>query len=1578
MTDRIVPPLSAGEPYYDDYDEDKKFLRAIFRPGYSVQARELTQIQTILQKQIDRFGSHIFQNGSIVAGGETFFDKKVVYLKLLDTYSGSTVSVSSFLNQQIQDMTNTAISGRVIAVEEKTSNGSEPKTLIVQLDGNNTFSPGASIQVVDSAVYATLSSADDAVGNSSIVKINDGVFFINGFFVKMDASVLILEKYSNLPSYKIGLQINDSIVTESTDATLRDPAFEASNYSAPGAARYKIELTLSKRALNSTDDSKFVELMRVESGLVTTQVLNPQYSELEKTLARRTYDESGDYTVRPFNIILKNHIGTYLTGGISAANNSTSLLGYGTNFTQEVANNDYIQYGTATLGVSSVTVNTSLTTSNSTPFVIPANSVAKVVKDNYYTIQLDPGKAYIRGFEYETIGPSYLSSVRGRDSANVTSYDLSLNFGNYFFANSSNGFIDVSTTPIVDLHNTFTANVSSANNTWYNLTKIGTARVLAQDYVSGQGNTAIYRVHLYDIRLTTANASFANVNCLSSSSTKAATLDVSTASKDGANSANATLLTDVGFGTLVYQFPQQSIVPGSITGQSYTTKTSFTNQTLTAVANVATSPTLSLSSGQQYIGSGTLDAFTTRSDFIVVVRDRLTSNLVTGQVLDYANNNLRVSITGTTSAIVSASANATFVVDVISTVNQATSSPKTKTLVLANTAVCANVLQYPGILVTGQQTRIMSNIGQVQIASGYISNTNTWISLYLADVTAIKVIQDANTTADLINTSKDITNNFLFDNGQRDTFYDYAQIKLKPGYTAPTGNVIVLCSYYTHTGSGYATVDSYPNASSNGYALIPSFTSPTTGQVYTLRDSVDFRPRRIDANTASTPSDLTTTPSFTLQNARLFDPETQFVVSNFGYYLGRIDKVVLSKDLRFKLITGIPAVQPVSPADDPDAMTLYVLKVPPYTFDPRTVEVTYIENKRYTMRDIGRIEKRVQALEYYNSLNLLEKKATDMVITDADGLPRSKYGVLVDSFVGFQIADVTARDLFVSMDTQNGEMRPYFNQNIVPLDYTTSSGVTKSGNIYTLPYDTVFLAVQPYATTYEPVAAYSFANWLGSLKITPESDYWYDTTRAPDVNINLNGANDNWVQLGQLLSQISGNGVQNPFGTVWNAWQTQWTGSSSTIDSYSAATTVTPASSYLTQNPDPTLPGISNPEAINIYTIANYTSSVTTKEVRSGVQTTLSPETITQSLGDKILDVSIIPYIRAQDIVFVGKNFRPNRYLKAFFDDQDVTMFCERLDKITLNTAVSFADQLEQGEVVSTVGGFSANVVLSDGNLLYVKDLTGNVSANDALTGATSGLTANVVSYTHRSGNVVTANATTVTLSLRAATANSEYANAPIYITTGTGAGQARTILSYDSNTKIAVIDSSWTTVPTSNSRYTLGLPFTTPSGALAGIFHLPSITGHNFRTGQRVFRMVDTISGSLATCTTSGEDTFNAQGVLETKAAETVSIRVPTVVKTDVTDSRTTTTVTSGQTYIGGTTIYPSASDFAGPITANVVVNPAYANPAIPTQVVITPNLQTTNYGYNATPGTTDALLSGRLYADYPMTVPWAQANTA
>ena len=72
------------DPYFDDFDETKNFHRIMFRPAVPVQARELTQLQTILQNQIERFGDNIFAEGTIIKGCNFIFDSAYYYVKLPD------------------------------------------------------------------------------------------------------------------------------------------------------------------------------------------------------------------------------------------------------------------------------------------------------------------------------------------------------------------------------------------------------------------------------------------------------------------------------------------------------------------------------------------------------------------------------------------------------------------------------------------------------------------------------------------------------------------------------------------------------------------------------------------------------------------------------------------------------------------------------------------------------------------------------------------------------------------------------------------------------------------------------------------------------------------------------------------------------------------------------------------------------------------------------------------------------------------------------------------------------------------------------------------------------------------------------------------------------------------------------------------------------------------------------------------------------------------------------------------------------------------------------------------------------
>ena len=86
------------------------------------------------------------------------------------------------------------------------------------------------------------------------------------------------------------------------------------------------------------------------------------------------------------------------------------------------------------------------------------------------------------------------------------------------------------------------------------------------------------------------------------------------------------------------------------------------------------------------------------------------------------------------------------------------------------------------------------------------------------------------------------TANWTLDNGQRNNFYDHGRIQLTG--TAATGQLLVVMDYFTHSGTGYLSVDSYTAAT--GYDDVPAFISPTTGSRVELRDCIDFRPRRAD------------------------------------------------------------------------------------------------------------------------------------------------------------------------------------------------------------------------------------------------------------------------------------------------------------------------------------------------------------------------------------------------------------------------------------------------------------------------------------------------------------------------------------------------------------------------------------------------------------------------------------------------------------------------------------------------------------------------------------------------------------
>jgi hypothetical protein len=435
------------EPFYDDFDatngaKDENYMRILFRPGYAVQARELTQIQSIIQNQLKNFGDHIFQDGSPVFGGQITLDTNAKYLKLQTTYNGVDIDAVDFANTVISNSVGSEkIRARVIAVDDTQT---QPTLMVRYLRGNQ-FPNG---NVITTGTEFAQLTADAASGSGSVASIEEGVFYVDGFFVQVSPQTIVLDPYGNTPTYKVGLEIDDSIVDESEDQNLLDPAQNSFNYQAPGAWRYQFRLNLAKRTLNSIDDGKFFELLRVENGLVTKQVRYPIYSALEETLARRTYDESGDYTVRPFGVSLE--------------------------------------------------ANTACT-------------------DNFI-VNVEPGKAYVKGFEYETLGTQKINVAKARTSNTSTDYDLSVEYGNYLYANSivgsSAGLFNIAKLDVLELHCVPRANVNTVGTLGYNTSYMGTARVR-----NFKRDSAIeYLVYLTDINLqsntVTASATSVNANSI--------------------------------------------------------------------------------------------------------------------------------------------------------------------------------------------------------------------------------------------------------------------------------------------------------------------------------------------------------------------------------------------------------------------------------------------------------------------------------------------------------------------------------------------------------------------------------------------------------------------------------------------------------------------------------------------------------------------------------------------------------------------------------------------------------------------------------------------------------------------------------------------------------------------------------------------------------------------------------------------------------------------------------------------------------------------------------------------------------
>ncbi len=1386
-------------PYYDDFNESKKFHRVLFRPSFAVQGRELTQSQSILQNQIERLSDHVFEQGAMVIPGDVSYDLNYYAVKISSFTDSAAVGVTlnDFVGLTLTGATS-GVKARVVKVSA--TDGTDPNTLFVKYLNSGTNNTTTAFATETISVATTLQSTSTTVSavvsgtaTGSAASVKEGVYYINGFHVMVANQDLILDKYTNTPSYRVGLLVSESFVTQNDDLSLNDNAQGVSNTNAPGAHRFKIDLTLTKKSLSATDDSNFVELLRLKNGIIQNQVRTTEYAILEDTLARRTFDESGDYAVRDFDLDLREHL-------ISGTNRGIYTSGEGGLETKIAAG-------------------------------------------------LAPGKAYVKGYEIETIGTSFADVNKARDFDTQNNSNTRFDVGNYVNVNNvygspDIGFVsgDVAAFKELSFYREATSSRGTENaGSASDIKQIGrgkskgfehsTGTAVSNIFASSSLNSAVFKHYLFDIAMFThlncpKNQAFTNGEEITggTSGAKGTYESISTEQSHtitGATAANPVVITssntlqegqqvtinsvggmtELNGNTYTVKNPTASnfeldvngsaftaytsggtadhsvvvlsnvsgtFTPGeTITGgistntatiqanargfkgattydvssvkqigmagtPTFTADTVLTGSTLTGTMSIANSGTTITGFGTKFnteLRIGDSITFTTDAGSSItrivegiisdtsmevsvavggsdvstkssVSRNRTTLNdtdknvslfklpyetvktLKTTSNSGASDTNFKVrrhftqTLGSNGDATISAGTNETFVsyddkdysVSIMSTGSGGTGatgdflslsgnnhegdpiftlsgSPSGKSLVLdfgsnyaghkikiLATVSRSVVEEKTKTLVTGE-TRNHTSLADIKKQGG--------MRLSKADIYRLNSVKMATAFGTYSSSGEvDITDRFELDNGQRDNFYDIGRVTLKKGAVDPTGSVQINFDYFSHGSGDVFTVDSYSGAVD--YKDIPSHTSDTTGETYELRDCLDFRPRVDDNSTINlgeTDRYYNGAGASTVDVVRFGDD----ITSDLEYYLPRIDKIFVDKDGKFKISEGASALVPQAPKNLDGAMHLYTLDIPAYTLDTDDITITKVDNKRYTMRDIGRLENRIENIEYYTQLSLLEMQAQNLQVQDAEGFDRFKNGFIVDNFTGHSIGDVRNLDYKASMDMARGELRPMFNEDAVQLIESDNDGTAitssdrtdakyaKTGDLITLPYSETTLIDQPFASKFVNVNPFDIFSWTGSIALTPPSDEWKETERAPELVVNRTGGFDTLVQnLGNPnLTQVE-------IGTVWNEWQEFWSGTPTEVGRRNLGT---------------------GRRGRRVFRREEITSTGQLSATRTGVRTRIVPQVVRNSIGDRVVSVGIVPFLRSRTLTFNATRMKPETRVYPFFDNIDIASY---------------------------------------------------------------------------------------------------------------------------------------------------------------------------------------------------------------------------------------------------------------------------------------------------------------------------------
>jgi len=1146
-------------PYYDDFDEAKKFLQVLFKPGYSVQARELTQIQSILSNQIGRMADHIFENGDVIQGAG-ITERSVTWFRLANTagtdsaevdindligydlYYDHTVLTTNANGADVEAGTSTKVVGKVVHALDSTA-GDPYKIVFVELTKDNKDETPAfprnqgSIKCSNPNLDVTLQVSDLAEATNSeigyysrgealLISIEEGLFYVDGYFVMNDPQTIAVAEEVNDIRYffptertvSVGFSINREIISAESDNSLRDPSQGSYNYNAPGGDRFLINLKIKQISYifdelgyrTDKDTKNYFEWARIIKGETFKKLKYPEYAQLEETLARRTYDESGHYTVRPFSFGPEEYDSVWNPRD-----------------TQDQNGDEYW---------------------------------------NYFAAGIEQGKAYVKGYEFELQNTEHLVGKRARTTKSINDATVQIDYGNYILVEHNMDGVEplfTSTGAMVDNNMNLVGGQSEPEWKKVNLSFVGAngeqiafgcARVIhIMLHATNQGDGGVgslYRVYLNGI-ITGTKAGFPGSDLLTIKDAKFLS-DPDTGKalfkiyhregqeqNDGIQDRNET--------RLIFPVPQGDTVK-RITGLDYTVHRDFELNFTKSGSNWEATVTAPSNSAFQAGSLGIIDEITNTSQYLVSV-DGYLFDMNTASTGDFGGNSIEVTSTDFR----------TLKFTLNSTKTQEWTGTSKKGYMLTNIDINSD-----GEVVSGPSTTIRKKILKrktltITNSTNADSSTSMWnnylangygINLGYPDVVRVERVEE-------VGTGEDVSSKFDLWDGQENFLYDHAHIHLN---TSTAGGTFGIDNKYTEAGSGFkvtflyydhaiwgaeedtdysnlkypVVANSYVHNShevvdfENGdgatamygvtaghylmanknyeptptdlqtYAMIPTFTDRKQGRGFKLSDCIDFRPIKVGKWDESHPEFNKIRGAWTPADGKLF-------YCDYEHYLGRMDKIVLTRNRDFKIIEGLPSIDPQLPEhDEQNEMEIFHLGVPAFTHEANDVKAKVVDNKRFTMADIGRIEERVDALEKTTELDDEEQdvkneaSALASQSSENGGSEQFMNVFSVDGFKDQTKASVHSKEFNVSCNPELGTIRPGTSRcNLNLIEHSKKplpDGITFStDNLYYVTPSSTGISTVSNLTGNTPVYPNPFSktNWMGNLKISPSTDDWF-------------------------------------------------------------------------------------------------------------------------------------------------------------------------------------------------------------------------------------------------------------------------------------------------------------------------------------------------------------------------------------------------------------------------------------------------------------------------------------------------------